>query len=93
MRDLVSQPGEVIRSRPASRTAGHGPLPYPAAPLCARALQAIAQALTKVTRSWRDRFGVPLLDVGLQQQPVLVAATPTTIDHSVRVAAEHYARD
>ena len=34
-----------------------------------------------------------LLDLGLRQQPVLVGATPTTIDHSVRVATEHYARD
>jgi Domain of unknown function (DUF4253) len=44
-----------------------------------------------VVRSWEDRFGVRVVRVGSDTLHLSVAAPPTTVEHALRVAAEHWA--
>jgi hypothetical protein len=50
-----------------------------------------AGALSAVVRSWEDRFGARVVAVGRGTLWLSVAAPPTTIEHAVRVTAEHVA--
>jgi hypothetical protein len=47
--------------------------------------------LSSVLRSWEDRFGARLVQVGFDTLTLSVAAPPVTTGHSERVAAEHFA--
>ncbi|MEV6525935.1 DUF4253 domain-containing protein [Longispora sp. NPDC051575] len=44
-----------------------------------------------VLRDWEDRFGARVVAVGFDTLHVSVAAPPTTPDHALHVAAEHFA--
>jgi hypothetical protein len=44
-----------------------------------------------VLRSWEDRFGARLLEVGFTQIRLLVERPPPTVDAAQAIAAEHYA--
>lgn len=46
--------------------------------------------LTVVLRSWEDRFGARLIDVGFAQIRLLVERPPRTLTAARRIAAEHY---
>jgi len=45
--------------------------------------------LTAVLRSWEDRFGAQLIDVGFADLRLLVARPPRTLKAAQRIAAEH----
>lgn len=45
--------------------------------------------LTAVLRSWEDRFGARLIDVGYDTLRLLVERPPRTLEAAQRVAAEH----
>ena len=47
--------------------------------------------LAAVLRSWEDRFGARLLEVGVNTIRVLVARPPQTLDTALGIAAEHIA--
>lgn len=47
--------------------------------------------LAAVLRSWEERFGVRLVRVGFNTLDLSVAAPPTTVQHALHVAAEHWA--
>lgn len=47
--------------------------------------------LAAVLRSWEDRFGARLLEVGLADIKLLVQRPPDDLRSAQRVAAEHYA--
>jgi Domain of unknown function (DUF4253) len=47
--------------------------------------------LCAVLRSWEDRFGAVLVDVGFADIRLLVARPPRTLQAAERVAAEHFA--
>jgi hypothetical protein len=47
--------------------------------------------LSSVLRSWEDRFGVRLVELGLDTLALTVAAPPVTTEHAEHVAAEHFA--
>ena len=47
--------------------------------------------LSSVLRSWEDRFGARLIEVGSDTLHLAVAAPPVTTGHSEHVAAEHFA--
>jgi Domain of unknown function (DUF4253) len=47
-------------------------------------------ALSAVLRTWEERFGARVIGVDSGTLWVSVAAPPTTIEHAVRVAAEHF---
>ncbi|MFB4316440.1 DUF4253 domain-containing protein [Actinomadura sp. 21ATH] len=49
------------------------------------------QEISAVLRSWEDRFGARVVAVGFATLEVAVAAPPVSIEHAVRVAAEHLA--
>ncbi|MGY0234197.1 DUF4253 domain-containing protein [Longispora urticae] len=44
-----------------------------------------------VLRSWEERFGARVVAVGFDTLHVAVAAPPTTIEHALHIAAEHFA--
>jgi hypothetical protein len=46
--------------------------------------------LTAVLRSWEDRFGACLIDVGSAEIRLLVERSPRTLAAAQRIAAEHY---
>jgi hypothetical protein len=46
--------------------------------------------LTAVLRSWEDRFGACLIDVGFAEIRLLVERPPRTLEAAQRIAAEHY---
>jgi hypothetical protein len=48
-----------------------------------------ASALAAVLRSWEDRFGARLLEVGPDTIRVLVARPPQSLDQALGIAAEH----
>jgi len=45
--------------------------------------------LTAVLRSWEDRFGARVIDVGFADLRLLVERPPRTLEAAERVAAEH----
>jgi hypothetical protein len=47
--------------------------------------------LSSVLRSWEERFGARLTEVGFDQLHLTVAAPPVSPAHAERVAAEHFA--
>jgi hypothetical protein len=47
--------------------------------------------LAAVVRSWEDRFGARVVEVGFDTLNLSVAAPPATVEHARAVAAEHYA--
>jgi hypothetical protein len=47
--------------------------------------------LSAMLRSWESRFGARVVAVGFDTLYVSVAAPPTTIEHALHVAAEHFA--
>ncbi|WP_308170002.1 DUF4253 domain-containing protein [Acrocarpospora catenulata] len=47
--------------------------------------------LSAMLRSWETRFGARVVAVGFDTLHVSVAAPPTTLDHALQVAAEHFA--
>jgi len=47
--------------------------------------------LAAVVRSWEDRFGVRVVRVGFATLYLSVAAPPVTAEHTLQVAAEHWA--
>lgn len=47
--------------------------------------------LSLVLRSWEDRFGARLIEMGFDTLRLSVAAPPATREHAQRVAAEHFA--
>jgi hypothetical protein len=49
-----------------------------------------AGALSAALRSWEQRFGARVIGVGSGTLWVSVAAPPTTLEHAVHVAAEHF---
>ncbi|GGP99591.1 DUF4253 domain-containing protein [Streptosporangium pseudovulgare] len=46
--------------------------------------------LAAVVRSWEERFGARLVGVGFNTLDLSVAAPPTTAEHALHVAAEHW---
>ena len=48
-------------------------------------------ALSAVLRSWEDRFGARLVEIGADTLALSVAAPPVAKEHAERVAAEHFA--
>lgn len=50
-----------------------------------------AGRVSAVVRSWEDRFGVRVVGVGFDTLHLSVAAPPTTREHALHVAAEHFA--
>jgi hypothetical protein len=44
-----------------------------------------------VLRSWEDRFGARLLEVGFEDIRLLVSRPPQTLEAAQRIAAEHFA--
>jgi hypothetical protein len=49
-----------------------------------------ALPVAAVLRSWEERFGARLLDVGFAKIRVLVERPPRSLNAANRVAAEHY---
>jgi hypothetical protein len=47
--------------------------------------------LSSVLRSWEQRFGARLIEVGFDTLHLAVAAPPVSPGHAERVAAEHFA--
>jgi hypothetical protein len=47
--------------------------------------------ITAVLRSWEDRFGARLLEVGLADIRLLVSRPPRTLEAALPIAAEHFA--
>jgi hypothetical protein len=47
--------------------------------------------LSSVLRSWEDRFGVRLVELGFDTLGLTIAAPPVTTEHAEHVAAEHFA--
>ncbi|GIJ42972.1 DUF4253 domain-containing protein [Micromonospora andamanensis] len=47
--------------------------------------------IAAVVRSWEDRFDVRVVEVGFDTLYLSVAAPPTTHEHALHVAAEHFA--
>ena len=47
--------------------------------------------LAAVLRSWEDRFGARLLEVGFDEIRLLVSRPPQTLEAAQRIAAEHFA--
>ncbi|ONI78410.1 hypothetical protein BWI15_00590 [Kribbella sp. ALI-6-A] len=47
--------------------------------------------LLATVRSWEDRFGVRVVKLGFDTLELSVAAPPTTKEHALHVAAEHWA--
>lgn len=47
--------------------------------------------LSCVLRSWEERFGARLIELGFDTLGLAVAAPPLTTEHAAHVAAEHYA--
>jgi hypothetical protein len=47
--------------------------------------------LSAVLRSWKKRFGAIVIGAGFAELHLGVAAPPTTTEHAVNVAAEHFA--
>jgi len=47
--------------------------------------------LSAVLRSWEDRFGASVVEVGFDTLLLVVERPPQTLDHALAVAAEHYA--
>ncbi|MDF5753206.1 DUF4253 domain-containing protein [Spongiactinospora sp. TRM90649] len=47
--------------------------------------------LAAVVRSWEERFGARVVAVGFNTLELSVAAPPTTYEHTLHVAAEHWA--
>lgn len=50
-----------------------------------------ASELAVVLRSWEDRFGARLLEVGFDAIRLLVSRPPQTLEAAQRIAAEHFA--
>ena len=50
-----------------------------------------ASELAAVLRSWEDRFGARLLEVGYDEIRLLVSRPPQTLEAAFRIAAEHFA--
>jgi hypothetical protein len=50
-----------------------------------------ASELAVVLRSWEDRFGARLLEVGLEDIRLLVSRPPQTLEAAQQIAAEHIA--
>jgi hypothetical protein len=78
--------GLVTAGRPADVPAAIGwagltnlPLDHPLLGLCA------------VLRSWEDRFGAVLIEVGFADLRLLVQRPPRTLQAAERIAAEHFA--
>ena len=46
--------------------------------------------LAAVLRSWEERFGARLIDVGFAEIRLLVECPPRTLEAATRIAAEHY---
>jgi hypothetical protein len=47
--------------------------------------------ITAVLRSWEDRFGARLLEVGFADIRLLVSRPPSTLETALPIAAEHFA--
>jgi hypothetical protein len=47
--------------------------------------------LSSVLRSWEERFGARVVEIGFDTLHLVVAAPPTTTEHAEHVAAEHLA--
>jgi hypothetical protein len=48
-------------------------------------------SIAAVLRSWEERFGARLLEIGLNEIRLLVERPPSTAEAAQRIAAEHYA--
>jgi hypothetical protein len=51
----------------------------------------MASELAVVLRSWEDRFGARLLEVGYADIRLLVSRPPQTLEAAQQIAAEHFA--
>jgi hypothetical protein len=47
--------------------------------------------LAAIMRSWEDRFGAYLIGLGFDTMSFIVERPPTTIEHALAIAAEHFA--
>ncbi|RKS76082.1 uncharacterized protein DUF4253 [Actinomadura pelletieri DSM 43383] len=47
-------------------------------------------AMSAILRGWEDRFGARVVRVGFDTLDLSVAAPPVTMEHALRVAAEHF---
>jgi hypothetical protein len=47
--------------------------------------------ITAVLRSWEDRFGARLLEVGAADIRLLISRPPRTLEAALPIAAEHFA--
>lgn len=50
-----------------------------------------ALPVAAVLRSWEDRFGARLLEIGFAEIRLLVERPPHSVESAQRIAAEHYA--
>ena len=78
--------GLVAADRPADVPAAIGWLGLTNLPLDNKLLN-----LCAVLRSWEDRFGAVLIDVGFAALRLLVERPPRTLEAAERIAAEHFA--
>jgi len=53
--------------------------------------QSDALPVATIVRSWEDRFGARLLEVGFAQISLLAGRPPRSTGHAQRIAAEHFA--
>jgi uncharacterized protein DUF4253 len=53
--------------------------------------QSDALPIAAVVRSWEDRFGARLLEVGFAEFRLLAGRPPHSLEHAQRIAAEHFA--
>jgi hypothetical protein len=72
----ASRPADVLPRIGWSGAANHGPTPLP---------------IAAVLRSWEDRFGARLLEVGFAEIQLLVERPPLAHEAARRIAAEHFA--
>jgi hypothetical protein len=56
---------------------------------CANASREVAD-VTTVLRSWEDRFGARLFEVGFDSIRLLVSRPPRTLEEALPIAAEHF---
>jgi hypothetical protein len=55
-----------------------------------RGMRAVTQGDSTVLRSWEDRFGTRLLEVGFAGIRLLVSRPPQTLEAAQWIAAEHH---
>src|SRR5215469_17486737 len=83
---------EAVHTACADRAGARGtPGRHPAAHGLGACNSRTASELAAVLRSWEDRFGVRLLEVGFADIRLLVSRPPQTLEAAQPIAAEHFA--